>query len=517
MDECAGSEYVPSNRRSGAVRPDPCAVIILGASGDLTRRKLVPALAGLGRDGFLPDRFCLLGTGRTRSSSSEFFQTIRAGIALHTEGDAVPPAVTDRLAGCTEYVSANLTDPDDLGRFSRALERLETAQGTGGNRLFYLSLPPSTYPATVSQLVQSGLLTRGAPDRGWHRVVVEKPFGTSLDSARLLNGHLRSFLNENQIFRIDHYLGKDTVQNLLILRFGNVIFEPLWDRRYVDHVQITVAEELGVEGRGAYYEEAGALRDMFQNHLLQLLCLVAMEPPVNFSADAVRDEKTKVLRAIRPWTLPEEVAQNSARGQYGPGTIGDRVVPSYRQERNVSPTSSRETYAACRFLVDNWRWQGVPFYLRSGKRMPGRLSEIFIQFRTVPHMMFKATDRADIGANSMAIRIQPNEGISITFEAKVPGVEFNLRPVRLDFSYQTAFKTPPPSAYQTLLLQALQGDATLFTRRDEAEAQWEIIDPILSAWESTRAPSFPNYDPGSWGPSRADELIQRDGREWHNP
>jgi glucose-6-phosphate 1-dehydrogenase len=517
IDDAPSRIYVPVQRRTGEVPVDPCSVVIFGASGDLTRRKLIPAFAGLGRDGYLPRHFCLLGTGRSEIESTDFVSSAAESVQKFTEGDPVPPQVLSRLMGCTEYVSADLGKPGGPEKLAKALERLEAEHQTKGNRLFYLSLPPSTYGSTVARLTAAGLLKRGGPDGGWHRVIVEKPFGTDLASARKLNEELRQTIQERQIFRIDHYLGKDTVQNLMILRFANVMFEPLWQRNYVDHVQITVAEQIGIEGRGGYYEEAGALRDMFQNHLLQLLCLVAMEPPSSFSADAVRDEKTKVLRAIRRWQSAEEVLEHTARGQYGPGVVDGETVPSYRQEKGAAPKSVRETYAAVRFFVDNWRWQNVPFYLRSGKRLPRRYSEIYLHFKTVPHMMFKATDRDHITPNSMTIRIQPNEGISIAFEAKVPGVEVKLRPVNLDFSYSTGFDTKAPSAYQTLLLQSLEGDATLFTRRDEVEAQWEVIDPILKAWEGAKAPSFPNYDPGSWGPSKADQLLEKDGREWHNP
>jgi len=500
----------------GKAHRDPCVVIILGASGDLTRRKLLPAIAALGRDGHLPERFCLMATGRKSMSTPEFVRSMMDGIDKHIEGGPPSAEVLERLSKVMEYVPANPADRGEIEHLGRRLEALESKYETEGNRLFYLSLPPSVVSDTVKTLSAAGLLTKGGTERSWQRVVVEKPFGTSLATAHMLNEDLREMLIEDQIFRIDHYLGKDTVQNLLMLRFANVLFEPVWNRNYVDHVQITVSEEIGIEGRGAYFEEAGILRDMFQNHLLQTLCLFTMEPPVNFTADAVRDEKTKVLRAIRQWRTPEEVARNTVRGQYGPGTMGGVVVPSYRQETGVAPGSTRETFAAVRFFIDNWRWQSVPFYLRSGKRLDRRISTIFLQFKTVPHMMFKATDSDRITPNSMLIRIQPNEGINISFQAKAPGVDVSLRTVSFDFSYNNGSTKRPPSAYQTLLLQTMDGDATLFTRRDETEAQWQIIDPILRAWQEGKAPSFPNYDPGTWGPSKSEELIERDGRDWFN-
>jgi glucose-6-phosphate 1-dehydrogenase len=506
--------HAPHQRRAGPV--DPCTVIILGATGDLTSRKLIPALAGLGRDGLLPEQFCLVGAGRTGLSTEEFVKRCTEGIQKYTEGGAVPEDVTKRLMAATRFVQAEAVKPEGGEALLKTVEALEKEYGLKGNRLFYLSLPPSVYGDTVRGLVKSGLMKRHGSEGAWHRIIIEKPFGHSLATARKLNEELREVLGERQIFRIDHYLGKNTVQNLLIFRFGNVIFDPLWNRNFIDHVQITVAEEIGIEGRGAYYEEAGALRDMFQNHLLQVLCMVAMEPPVSFSAESVRDEKVKVLRAIRPWSTSDEIKLNTVRGQYGPGEVKGQVVPSYRQERGAAPNSNRETYAACRFFVDNWRWQDVPFYLRSGKRMPRRSSEIYLHFKSVPHMMFRAADKSEIRSNSLLIRIQPNEGISLQFLAKVPGVGVDMRPVNLNFSYEEDFGQAAPSAYQTLLHQALEGDATLFTRRDEIECQWEIIDPIIKAWDASRPPSFPNYDPGTWGPSRADELLERDNRGWHN-
>ena len=460
-----------SDAHHAASSVGPCAIIILGASGDLTKRKLLPAVAGLARDGYLPEHFALVATARSPISNEEYHKTICQSSKEFGEGGEVPQEALDRIGKVTRYVAADLAKPDGQASLLAAVVEAEKEFGTQGNRLFYLSLPPATYADTVRRLVEGGLLKRGGADGAWHRVVVEKPSGTDLKSALQLNEQLRELLQERQIFRIDHYLGKDTVQNLLVMRFANVIFEPLWNRRYVDHVQLTVGERIGIEGRGQFYEAIGTLRDIFQNHLLQLLCLVAMEPPVSFSADSVRDEKVKVLRAVRRWSSEHEVTENTARGQYGPGTADDQPVASYRQESGVDKKSNRETYAMTRFLIDNWRWQDVPFYMRSGKRLARRHSEIFMKFKTVPHMMFKATDRDRIQPNSLTIRIQPDEGISLSFEAKEPGVEVRLRPVDLDFSYQSGFKTKPPSAYQTLLLQALQGDATLFTRRDEIEAQ----------------------------------------------
>jgi glucose-6-phosphate 1-dehydrogenase len=495
---------------------DPCSIIIFGASGDLTKRKLIPAIAGLIRDGFLPKNFCLMGTGRSEVPRDEFRRIAREGVQKYVEGGAVSESDLERLIAATDFCSADMAK-GGAEKLGAALDKLEKENGVSGNRLFYFSLPPTTYAATVHALVKGGVLKRGGSDGNWHRCIVEKPFGTSGEGAAALNAELLSVLSEKQIYRIDHYLGKDTVQNLLVMRFANSIFEPIWNRQYIDHVQITVAEEIGVDGRGQYYEEAGALRDMFQNHILQVLCLTAMEAPINFTADAVRDEKVKVLRALRTWKNSQHVLDSTARGQYAPGTVRGEQVPSYRQEKNCKPNSNRETFAAVKFMIDNWRWQDVPFYLRSGKRMPARVSEIYVQFKQVPHLMFQAVDREHMTPNSMVIRVQPDEKITLQFQAKIPGVEMKMKHIKLSFDYQKGFDVKIPSAYQTLILNSLQGDATLFTRKDEIEAQWATIDPILKAWETSKAPNFPNYDPASWGPSKSDELLAKDGREWHNP
>lgn len=496
---------------------EPCSVIIFGASGDLTKRKLIPAIAGLVRDGYLPKQFCLMGTGRSEIPTEEFRKIAREGISKFIEGGAVKEEDVDRLVQATEFCAADMAK-GGAEKLGAALEKLEKEHGCTGNRLFYFSLPPTTYAATVNALVKGGVLKRWDGKSGpWHRCIVEKPFGTSGDSAAQLNADLLGVLAERQVYRIDHYLGKDTVQNLLVMRFANSMFEPIWNRNYIDHVQITVGEEVGVDGRGQYYEEAGALRDMFQNHILQVLCLTAMEAPINFTPDGVRDEKVKVLRALRPWKDAKDVLDRTARGQYGPGTVKGQTITGYRQEKNCKPDSNRETFAAVKFLIDNWRWQDVPFYLRSGKRLAARVSEIYVEFKPVPHMMFASLDREHMTPNSLIIRIQPEEKITMTFQAKVPGVAMEMKHVTMSFDYAKGFEVKIPSAYQTLILNSLQGDATLFTRKDEIEAQWATIDPILKAWAEAKPPSFPNYDPGSWGPNKASELLEKDGREWHDP
>ncbi|HMQ34553.1 MAG TPA: glucose-6-phosphate dehydrogenase, partial [Chloroflexaceae bacterium] len=390
------------------------------------------------------------------------------------------------------------------------LAAIDEGRGTGGNRVFYLATPPESYPEIIGQLGAHGL-TR-SPGGGWTRIIVEKPFGRDLASARALNQQLLAVFDESQVYRIDHYLGKETVQNLLVFRFTNGIFEPLWDRRSVDHVQITVAESIGVEDRGGYYDSSGALRDMIQNHLTQLLCLVAMEPPVTYEADAVRDEKVKVLRSIRP-IYPTEVARFTVRGQYGPGSVSGRPIGGYRDERGVAPGSQTETYVALKLFIESWRWAGVPFYLRSGKAMPRRVSEIAIQFKTVPTMLFADTPMHDIEPNVLSIKIQPDEGITLKFGSKVPGQQ-QIRPVTMDFRYGTSFGVASPEAYERLLLDCMLGDGTLFTRRDEVEASWSLITPIPQGWAAGPPQSFPNYEAGTWGPADADAFIARDGRAW---
>ena len=407
------------------------------------------------------------------------------------------------------YHRCDFTDPAGFDVLAGRLDELDTEHGTRGNRLFYLATQPSQFADIVAQLGRVGL-DHERHDGGWRRIVIEKPFGHDLDSAKKLNREVGKVFRESQVYRIDHYLGKETVRNLLVFRFGNGIFEPLWNRRYVDHVQITVAESIGIENRGAFYEETGASRDVLQNHLLQLVSLVAMEPPATFEADPLRDEKVKVLRAI---ASPADVPGNVVRGQYGPGWVAATQVPGYRQEQDVDPQSETETYVAARLTIDDWRWSGVPFYVRTGKRLPKRSTEIAIQFREVPHRLFRDA-ATDPDPNLLAIRIQPDEGIMLRFGAKVPGLGMAIRPVTMDFTYGSAFNVDSPDAYETLILDALQGDASLFTRADEVEEAWSIVDPIIDMWASSPPPEFPNYDAGTWGPAEADEMIARDGKRW---
>ncbi len=493
---------------------EPSALVIFGASGDLTRRKLVPALWSLFQRRVLPEPFVIIGVARSEMSHEEFRRRMREAV---TEFARVqPPAahVWERFASSLYYCPGDPGDPAVYERLGPLLRQLETEKGTGGNRLFYCATPPSLYPAIVTGMGASGLHRE---TNGWTRIIIEKPFGRDLASARELNRIVSQVFTEDQVYRIDHYLGKETVQNLLVFRFANSIFEPLWNRSHVNNVQITVAESLGVEGRGAYYEEAGALRDMIQNHMLQLLCLVAMEPPVSFDADPVRDEKTKVLRAIRP-IPPDQVEQWAVRGQYGLGFVDGQRVPGYRTEKGVAPDSATETFVALKLFVDNWRWAGVPFYLRTGKRLPKRASEITIQFWGTPHLLFRRPDPADrLEPNLLVVRLQPDEGIALTFGAKLPGPELNIRPVTMDFRYGDAFGGEPPEAYERLLLDAIHGDATLYARGDWVDVAWQVLTPVLEAWGAGPAPKFPNYDAGAWGPPEADAFIERDGRRWPRP
>ena len=433
----------------------------------------------------------------SRSSSS-------AGCSrsTRTRGSRSPSASTTNGATSRIRRASTCCRPD--------LDTLDTEHGTRGNRLFYLATQPSQFAEIVGQLGRVGL-DHEHHDGGWRRIVIEKPFGHDLDSAKRLNREVGKVFRESQVYRIDHYLGKETVRNLLVFRFGNGIFEPLWNRRYVDHIQITVAESIGIENRGSFYEQTGASRDVLQNHLLQLVSLVAMEPPATFEADALRDEKVKVLRAIE--MTPADCAENVVRGQYGPGWVAATKVPGYREEAEVDPESETETFVAAQFMIDDWRWSGVPFYVRTGKRLPKRATEIAIQYREVPHRLFKDKG-VEPDPNLLAIRIQPDEGIMLRFGAKVPGLGLDVRSVTMDFTYGSAFSVDSPDAYETLILDALQGDASLFTRADEVEEAWSIVDPIIEHWASSPQPSFPNYDAGTWGPPEAEALIARDGRRW---
>jgi len=491
---------------------ESCALIIFGASGDLTKRKLLPALWSMFQSRVLPEPFAVIGVARSPMDNEEFRVRMREAVTDFARVQPPTPRVWDRFAQALFYFAGDPADPAIYPALDEYVRAIERERGTGGNRLFYVSTPPSLYPHLVARLGEAGF--NRAPDgtSGWVRIVIEKPFGRDLASSRALNHVVASAFSEDQVYRIDHYLGKETVQNILVFRWANGIFEPLWNRNHVDHVQITVGETIGVEARGAYYEEAGALRDMIQNHLLQLLCLVAMEPPVTFDADPVRDEKTKVMRAIRPIGA-DEVDRLSVRGQYGPGFVGGRRVPGYREEQGVSPQSTTETYAALELQVDNWRWAGVPFYLRTGKRLAKRASEIAVQFRRTPHLVFRRNPEILAEPNLLVLRIQPDEGMSLSFGAKLPGPELRIKPVEMDFDYGSAFGGEPPEAYERLLLDAMKGDATLYARGDWVDLAWELLGPVLGRWAVSDV-KFPNYEAGTWGPAEADTLIERGGRRW---
>jgi glucose-6-phosphate 1-dehydrogenase len=492
--------------------PDPCAVVLFGATGDLTSRKLVPALYHLARGGNMPSEYAIVGFARRDWTDQKLRDELAASLqqAHEPEFDRLWPEFATHIA----FSSGTFDDPKGYQALKEKLEALDRSHGTRGNRLYYLAVAPEFFSTIIEQLGQAGLIYQSHQDAPWSRVVIEKPFGHDLPSARALNREVSRVLAENQTYRIDHYLGKETVQNILALRFGNSIFEPIWNRRHVASVQITVAEEVGMPGgRGAYYDTAGAIRDMVQNHMMQLLCLVAMEPPVSLDADAVRNEKVKVLQGLPTWT-PEEVKQNVVRAQYAAGSIQGKDVPGYLQEKGIKPDSTTAPYLAMRFMVNTWRWSGVPFYLRTGKRLPKRATEIAIQFHKPPTTLFEPEEDGTGGANLLVLRIQPNEGASLAFEAKIPGSRRRLQEVRMDFRYGTAFASPPPEAYERLLLDVMLGDPTLFTRTDEVDSAWRFITAILDAWDLPDAPKPVSYEAGTWGPPEADALIQRDGFKW---
>jgi glucose-6-phosphate 1-dehydrogenase len=490
--------------------PDPHVTVLFGATGDLSHRKVFPALAQLWRTNLLPADWALVAIGRRPYDDGTFrmdiAESLHKNCRVQLDEDAERQFL-DRVF----YHRGDFADDKLYDSLTEKLEGMHLEHDTRSNLLFYLATQPSAFPEIIGQIGRCGL-DHEVHAGGWRRAVIEKPFGRDLGSAIRLNREVLKVFRESQVYRIDHYLGKETVRNLLVFRFGNGIFEPLWNRQYVDHVQITVAESLGVEERGAFYEETGAARDVLQNHLLQLLSLVAMEPPATFEADALRDEKLKVLRAVPPPTR-HDIGREIVRGQYDKGWVAGVPVKGYRQEPEVDPESETETFVAARFEVDDWRWSGVPFYLRTGKRLAKRASEIAIQFRDVPHRLF-AEANTDPQPNLLAIRVQPDEGILLRFGSKVPGLGLDIRPVTMDFTYGTAFSTDAPDAYETLILDAMLGDQSLFTRADEVEAAWSIVTPMLDGWLDTPAPAFPNYAAGSWGPEEAEELIQRDGRSW---
>lgn len=487
---------------------EPCVAVIFGASGDLTKRKLVPALYSLATQNLLASGFSVVGTARTPMNHEAFRAAMRDAVNRFSDDGPIDSTVWDSFATGLFYTPTDPKKPESYKKLTELLDEIDGERGTSGNYLFYISTPPSLYGDIIRFLGAAGLNR----SKGWTRIIIEKPFGYDLESAKALNRDVLEVFTEEQVFRIDHYLGKETVQNIMVLRFANGIFEPIWNRRYVDHVQITAAESIGVENRGGYYEQAGAYRDMLQNHLIQVLAHVAMEPLAAMEANAVRDEKTKLVRAIRPVAF-DEVGRFAARGQYGSGSVGGQPVKGYRDEDGVDATSNTETYAAVKFLIDNWRWADVPFYLRSGKRLPKRVTEVAIQFRRAPHLLFKKVASGPLEPNALILRIQPDEGISLNFSAKMPGQAINIRTVRMDFQYGTSFGKKSPEAYERLLLDAMLGDSTLFARGDMVEAAWELAMPILETWQQP-ASNFPNYEAGSWGPKEADELIERDGRRW---
>jgi glucose-6-phosphate 1-dehydrogenase len=488
--------------------PEPCALVIFGATGDLTHRKLVPALYNLAHEGQLPQSFAIVGFARRPKTHDQFRAELRDAVAQFSRFQPTNPAVWDALA------QAEFADALGYQKLKTFLQELDVKRGTAGNRLFYLATAPTEFIGIIEHLGANGLVHSEQAPIASRRIIVEKPFGRSLPTAEELNHALAGAFDERQIFRIDHYLGKETVQNIVALRFANEIFEPLWNQKYVDHIQITVAESLGVEGRGGYYDGSGALRDMVQNHMMQLLSLVAMEPPTTLDGAAIHDEKVKVLRAIRPMTA-EQVQQFTLRGQYARGSMAGQAVPAYREEKNVAPGSRTETFVALKLFIENWRWFGVPFYLRHGKRLPKGVAEIAIQFKAPPAVLFAAESPAPLQPNVLVLRIQPDEGIAIRMNAKVPGNELNLQPVKMDFRYGGSFGARSPEAYERLLHDAILGDSTLFTRRDEVERSWQIADAIIEGWNAGPAPS--PYESGTWGPPEADRFIERDGREWRRP
>jgi glucose-6-phosphate 1-dehydrogenase len=489
----------------------PCTVVIFGAAGDLTQRKLVPALYNLANQRLLTaSGFATIGFARRELDDAGFREYLGGELRGHV-GESFDDGVWSWLCTRTSYVSGNFDDPAAYERLAAQLERAQQEFGTAGNVLFYLATAPEHFGLVARMLKARGLLDQSGGR--WRRVIVEKPFGHDLASARALNRELQSELAESQLYRIDHYLGKETVQNLMVLRFSNAIFEPIWNRRYIDHVQITVAETLGVEKRGGYYDKAGALRDMVPNHIFQLISLVAMEPPISFQADAVRDEQCKALRAMQPFT-PADVLSRVVRGQYAAGNAGNKTLPAYRAEHAVAPESTTETFVAMKLGIDNWRWSGVPFYLRVGKALPKRTTEISIHFRKPPMVLFRHTEVESTKPNVLVVRIQPDEGIALTFGAKVPGAALRLGSVFMDFSYSDHFGSTPATGYERLLFDGMLGDQTLFQRADMVEASWAVVDPILDLWTKVLPHDFPNYHAGTAGPVDADELLARDGRQW---
>jgi len=494
-----------------AAKPaDSCILVIFGAAGDLTSRKLIPALYNLGKSGHMPKDFAVVGFAVDDLTEDEFCEKVRKDIEQFAP-EPIDHELCAWLLSRLRYLRGDFRDRAKYNELKTLLAQLDEQYHTPGNYFYYLATAPQFFAEIIHKLGEASL-TCEEPGK-WRRVVIEKPFGSDLESARALNRDIAQVLTEKQIYRIDHYLGKETVQNILVFRFSNGIFEPVWNRRYIDHVQITVAEELGVERRGGYYDHAGALRDMVPNHILQLVTLTSMEPPISFAADAVRDEQAKILHAIQPST-PEDVLTRAVRGQYDEGMEDGRVVPGYRHEPYVAADSHTETYVALKLMIDNWRWADVPFYIRTGKRMPKRLTEIAIQFRRAPFVLFRDTPVEKLSHNLLVMHIQPDEGISLRFGAKVPGPTVHVGSVNMDFKYVDYFGSEPSTGYERLLYDGMIGDATLFQRADMVEAGWNIVSPVIDVWKALPARSFPNYKAGTWGPREADELLKRDGRRW---
>ena len=492
---------------------DPCIMVIFGATGDLTSRKLLPALYNLVQDGELPAHFACVGFARRKKTHDEFRDEMKQAIDKFSRTKPIDKEIWDTFKEQIFYHQSDFDDDNGYEELNNVLTDLDSKFGTKGNRLYYLSTQPSYFPDIVERLQKHKLIYPiNESSNRWSRVVIEKPFGHDLDSAEKLQKEITKYLDESQIYRIDHYLGKETVQNLLVFRFSNIIFESIWNNRYIDHVQITVAEEIGIGTRGRFFEEAGIIRDIVQNHMMQLLSLVAMEPPISMKADDIRDEKVKVVESIR--SIPLGFLDNYAvRGQYGPGFINGQEVKGYRGEENVAKDSNVETYVAFKLFIDNWRWDGVPFYLRAGKRLPKRASEITIAFKNAPGSLFCAKGKK-LGQNLLVIRIQPDEGISFRMNCKVPGITTPLQPVKMNFKYESYFGAAPPEAYERLICDCMAGDSTLFARIDEVIASWRLFTPILKKWENEKAKDFPNYPSGSWGPIEADNLFPNNGSQW---
>ena len=501
----------PAKPRTARVA-DPCVMVIFGFSGDLTRRKLIPALYNLASQHLLSPDFAIIGLGRSPMSDEDARKKATEDFKHFAIGP-IDEKIWNDFVQRIHYISGDFDNPGTFVHLKEVLTQVDHDHGSHGNFFFYLATAPNFFGDIVERLANVGLM---AEENGhWRRVIVEKPFGHDLDSAKALNQQLLRVVTERQIYRIDHYLGKETVQNILALRFANGIFEPIWNRRYIDHVQISVVETVGVEKRGGYYDNAGALRDMVPNHIMQLITLTAMEPPVSFEANAVRDEQAKILHAIQPFSN-EDVLSKTVRGQYGEGTVDGERAPAYRSEEGVPPDSRTETFVAMRLLIDNWRWAGVPFYLRTGKRLPGRNTHVVIQFRRAPFMLFRDTSVENMMPNQLVLHIQPEEGISLRFAAKTPGTAMQLGEVNMDFAYADYFGETPSTGYERLLHDCMIGDATLFQRADMVEAGWSIVNPALDVWKALPPRNFPNYPAGTWGPKEAEELMERDHRRWRN-